>query len=151
MAAIEAEIDANDGVYPHNSGRLSQAELCRRANVSQKTLQNPSHRLTTLVEVNAWLKRVRRRMLVGRRSVRRAVTEQVDHWKDEYKKIATHYNVSRLEVADLEVKLQAKDAELVRAGTRIAALEAEIRGLRQDLSDGKVIRMPTKPKPGKAR
>lgn len=142
IAAIEVEIDANEGIYP--GGRLSQAELCRRAGVSKKTLQNASHKSTTLIEVNAWLKRIQKLMVTGRRSVRSKVTERVDHWKHEYGQLATHYNISRLEVADLEVTLRKKDDALAKTRTRIAALEAEALELRRELSEGKVVRMPTR-------
>jgi len=33
MADIEADIAAHQGIYPYNHGRVTQSELCRRADV----------------------------------------------------------------------------------------------------------------------
>lgn len=59
MKTIEAEIDAHEGIYPLNGGKLSQAELCRRAGISNVTLSTPAHRDTTHKMVEAWLARVK--------------------------------------------------------------------------------------------
>src|SRR5690349_8762695 len=105
MSQIEVEIEQSDGIYPYNAGRLSQAELCRRAGVANVTLQNPSHKTSTLVEVNKWLKLIRAKVVSGRKSVRRAVTDRVENLKQEFHQLATNYNISRLEVADLNLEL----------------------------------------------
>lgn len=46
MKIIEADIDAHHGVYPFNHGRVTQSELCRRADVKKATLQTPLHKET---------------------------------------------------------------------------------------------------------
>ncbi len=51
MQDIEAEIAQHQGVYPFNHGRITQSELCRRADVKKATLQTPLHKDTTRVEV----------------------------------------------------------------------------------------------------
>ena len=58
MQEIESEIAAHHGVYPYNHGRVTQSELCRRADVKKATLQTPLHRDTTRAEVIAWLERL---------------------------------------------------------------------------------------------
>ena len=55
MRDIEAEIAAHHGIYPFNHGRVTQSELCRRADVKKATLQNPLHKDTTRVEIMGWL------------------------------------------------------------------------------------------------
>jgi hypothetical protein len=140
---IVKEIEANAGVYPFHGGRLSQAELCRRASIAQVTLQNPSHRDTTLPKVNAWLLRVNALMVSGRKSVRRTVTERVDSWKCKYEQVATHYNISRLDVADLTIKLLDREIELAASNKRILELEIELSRVRAAKSGGNIIRMPT--------
>ena len=35
MRDIEAEVLANNGIYPFNYGRVTQSELCRRADVKK--------------------------------------------------------------------------------------------------------------------
>ncbi|MBB3835273.1 chromosome segregation ATPase [Xanthomonas arboricola] len=144
MSQIELEIEQSDGIYPYNAGRLSQAELCRRAGVANVTLQNPSHKTSTLVEVNKWLKLVRAKMVSGRKSVRRALTDRVENIKQDFQQLATNYNISRLEVADLNLELVLVKAELKEAKQLINELEREISQLRIDLAKGKVVRMPQK-------
>jgi hypothetical protein len=139
---ILEEIKDNDGIYPRNGGALSQAELCRRAGVAQATLQNATHRATTLVAVNKWLREVRASSVSGRTSVNSTITKRVDRWKEDYQRVATHYNVSRLEVADLKDKLATTTEELVRARERITELESEVALLRSDRSQGNVVRFP---------
>ena len=51
MQDIEAEIAQHQGVYPFNHRRITQSELCRRADVKKATLQTPLHKDTTRVEV----------------------------------------------------------------------------------------------------
>lgn len=53
MKTIEAEIDAHEGIYPLNGGKLSQAELCRRAGISNVTPPP----LRTATRRTRWLRR----------------------------------------------------------------------------------------------
>lgn len=66
MAQIEAEIEAHGGCYPYNHGRMTQSELCRRADVKKATLQNPVHKDTTRVEVMSWCDAINARLLQTR-------------------------------------------------------------------------------------
>lgn len=143
MKQIFEEIKSNDGIYPHNGGALPQAELCRRAGVSQATLQNPTHKYATRVEVNKWLEEMHELIVTGQKAVRSTVTKRADYWKSEYLLVATHYNISRLEVADLNEKLAGSIEENALRRSRIAELEAENALLRSDLSNGKVVRFPS--------
>jgi len=70
MATIEAEIEAHGGHYPYNHGRLTQSELCRRADVKKATLQNPVHKDSTRVEVMAWCDAVNARLAQTRDQAR---------------------------------------------------------------------------------
>lgn len=66
MAQIETEIETHDGSYPYNHGRMTQSELCRRADVKKATLQNPVHKDTTRVEVMNWCDAINARLLQTR-------------------------------------------------------------------------------------
>lgn len=70
MATIEAEIATNGGNYPYNHGRLTQSELCRRADVKKATLQNPVHRDSTRVEVMEWCDAINARLMQARDAAR---------------------------------------------------------------------------------
>lgn len=66
MAQIEAEIDSHGGHYPYNHGRMTQSELCRRADVKKATLQNPVHKDSTRVEVIDWCDAINARLAQAR-------------------------------------------------------------------------------------
>ena len=103
---IEEEINTNDGIYPDNGGKLSQAELCRRAKISQVTLSTPAHRDTTRMMVDEWLSRIRNASITGRKSVRRAVTDRAEEWKLHHAAIAENYRIAELEMLDMRGQLK---------------------------------------------
>lgn len=109
MRDIEAEIAAHSGVYPYNHGRVTQSELCRRADVKKATLQTPLHKDSTRVTVLAWLDGLASQLAHTRDATRERVTAQADT-------LAT-------QVAELQ-------AALTDAQARIRALEAENAALR---------------------
>ncbi len=109
MRDIEAEIAAHHGIYPFNHGRVTQSELCRRADVKKATLQTPLHKDTTRVDILRWLD---------------GLSTQLAHTRD-----ATRERVT--EVADgLAAEVQRLTLALEAAEQRVAALEAEIAALR---------------------
>lgn len=83
MREIEADIQANNGIYPLNHGRVTQSELCRRADVKKATLQNPVHKETTRVEIIKWLDALNANLMQTRDSTRERVTAVADKLTDE--------------------------------------------------------------------
>lgn len=135
MAAIELEIDKNDGIYPFNGSRLTRAEVCRRAGVHKITLQGPAHRETTRKMIDVWLKKVKERMVIGKRAVRRAVTDRAENWHERYLKAANMTNLYHVQLVSLNNVLAKRDA-------RVHELEERVNQLQAELSDGKIVRMP---------
>lgn len=78
MQRVEAEVTENNGVYPYNHGRVTQSELCRRADVKKATLQNPGHKDSTRVEIMAWLDSLNAKLTHTRASTRERVTAAAD-------------------------------------------------------------------------
>jgi hypothetical protein len=112
MKAIEAEIDAHNGIYPFNHGRVTQSELCRRADVKKATLQTPLHKETTRVDVMRWLDDLSSALLQSRDATRHRITAETDN---------------------LSVELQRLRAELALAQQKIELLELESASLRTRL------------------
>lgn len=110
MQDIEAEIAQHQGVYPFNHGRITQSELCRRADVKKATLQTPLHKDTTRVEVIDWLDRLSAQLANTRNATRERVTAVAD---------------------DLAEELLTVKAELAAAHAHIAALLEENARLRK--------------------
>lgn len=110
MQDIEAEVAQHHGVYPFNHGRVTQSELCRRADVKKATLQTPLHKDTTRVEVIEWLERLSSQLADTRDATRERVTAVAD---------------------DLSEELRSVKAELAAAHAQIAALIEENARLRK--------------------
>jgi hypothetical protein len=117
---IEADILANGGIYPFNYGRVTQSELCRRADVKKATLQNLVHKDTTRVEVINWLSALDSRLTKTRDSTRERVTAVAD-------------NLSA-ELAEVTRTLQDTQARLTSAEQVIELLQFENADLRNRLN-----------------
>lgn len=101
MQEIEAEVDAHHGVYPYNHGRVTQSELCRRADVKKATLQNPVHRDTTRVEIMAWLDTLATRLMQTRDGARERVTAVADDLNAQVQELTQRLQASQAELAAL--------------------------------------------------
>jgi hypothetical protein len=116
MSQIEQEIDNNKLIYPFNGGRLSLSEVCRRAGVHKVTLQGEAHRATSKVSIVDWISSLKTRLVTGRKSVRKVVTNRADEWEARYKDIAQKFNeIYAIEVIAKNIKIQ----ELIKKSTEL--------------------------------
>lgn len=136
MKSIELDIEQNEGIYPFHGGRLTVAEVCRRAGVRDVTLHGPAHKDTTKPMVESWLEQVKTKLITGRKAVRRTVTARADSWEDKYKKVANKFNQM------YAIEVIARDEKLRELTQRVAELEEENLMLRSELSSGKVVQLP---------
>lgn len=138
MREMELEVEQHDGLYPLNGGRITVAEVCRRAGVSEGTLHTSTHRKTTRSLVSDWVKGATAAVIQGSKRIRRVVTDRADDWKKAHGEIATAYHIGKLEVVDLK-------AALADAGRRIADLEqtnATLLSQLDKISSSNVARLP---------
>ncbi|WP_175037746.1 hypothetical protein [Burkholderia contaminans] len=138
MKAIELDIEANEGLYPLNGGRVTQAEVCRRAGIRNATLQGSAHKVTTKATVDAFVERVRRRSRAGYKSVRREVSERADYWKRAHGAVADAYHIDSLRFEEAQVRIRSLQEEhaklLLELEASIRVLEEENRRLRRELA-----------------
>jgi chromosome segregation ATPase len=120
MRDIEAEIETHHGVYPFNHGRITQSELCRRADVKKATLQNPVHKDTTRVEIMAWLDQLAARLSQTRDGTRERVTAVADHLTAQVQRLTLAHQAAQEQLAQAEERIRQLQAELalMRAGTQ---------------------------------
>ena len=111
MREIEAEVATHQGVYPFNHGRVTQSELCRRADVKKATLQNPVHKDTTRVEVMTWLDTLAVRLTQTREGTRARVTAVADDLGSQVQALTQLLQLSQTEVT----QLREENAALKRA------------------------------------
>lgn len=135
QVVIEKEIEAHGGLYPYNGGRLSEAEFCRRANISQITLLGEAHRQSTKVELQKWFDGVRAGLPRGKRNIKKAVTQRAETWKQRHDQLASQYHLAELEMIGLRQKVAGLEKQNKEQRETIARLQAE-------LSNGKVVRLP---------
>ena len=109
MADIEGDIATHQGIYPFNHGRVTQSELCRRADVKKATLQNPLHKDSTRVEIMAWLDGLNSTLAQTRDSTRERVTAVADDLAAE---------VERLTLVNQDLQQRLSAAELLIAQLR---------------------------------
>jgi len=121
---IERDLQENEGIYPFNKGRLTQAELCRRASIGMATLQGPAHKDAARKEVNAWLDGVKKRALQGHRKVRRAVTDRTDVLKQAYQELQSGWAVAELVYIEAQHRIAKLEEELVALHEELAVLRA---------------------------
>jgi hypothetical protein len=119
MRAIEADISAHHGIYPLNFGRVTQSELCRRADVKKATLQNPVHKDSTRVEIMAWLDALNAELTQTRAGTRDRVTAVADTLSADL----AHLAQVKLE---LEVRLDAAEALIKQLRQENALLKSQL-------------------------
>ena len=115
MRDIEADVHANKGIYPFNYGRVTQSELCRRADVKKATLQNPVHKETTRVEIMGWLDGLASTLTVTRESTRERVTAVADHLSAEVDRLSLACQLAQTRLTEAEhlvSQLQQENAML---------------------------------------
>lgn len=105
MRAIEADIEQHKGTYPYNHGRVTQSELCRRADVKKATLQNPVHKSSTRVEIMQWLDALNTQLTQTRH-------ERREHTADDTNRTA-------LDSARQQIQQLERDNALLRGGSAV--------------------------------
>ncbi|ANB71150.1 hypothetical protein BCh11DRAFT_04144 [Burkholderia sp. Ch1-1] len=126
MADIEDEMARNEGIYPHNGGALSGAEIARRAGIHPTTLFSPKQR-DFGSEVKQWLERIKEGKVVGRGPVRRELADRIADWKALYDGLAQSHR-------DTELELQQTEADLEKARGEIKTLQATVDRLTEQLA-----------------
>nr|WP_315205929.1 hypothetical protein [uncultured Albidiferax sp.] len=109
MRDIEADIATHHGIYPFNHGRVTQSELCRRADVKKATLQTPLHKDTTRVDILRWLDGLSTQLAHTRDGTRERVTEVADGLAAEVQRltlalVAAEQRVLHLEEENAELR-----------------------------------------------
>ena len=133
MLAIEAEIKENEGIYPRNRGRLTMAEVCRRAGVHEITMMGSVHRDTTRPMIMTWIKQLGG--IEGAAKIRNEITKRTDVAKEEYRRIASQFQ------AMYQVEVPRRDDEIRKLKQNVAELEAENIRLQELNTNVRVLQM----------
>lgn len=104
MKIMAAEIAQNDGSYPSNKGRVTQAEVCRRAGVNKMTLQGEAHKRTTKIEVDEWVEKAQHKKPSQKKT--RENMDSATHWKQELALLAQATHENHLEMIGLREDME---------------------------------------------
>lgn len=121
MADIEADIAAHHGVYPYNHGRVTQSEVCRRADVKKATLQTPLHKDTTRVQLLGWIEQVTAGLGSTRDATRERVTEVADGLAAEVDRLQAELQAALLQLGLAEQRMEVLEHENAELRTRLGA------------------------------
>ena len=138
--AIEADIEKSGAIYPYNGGRLSEAEVCRRAGINPVTLLGKKH-VQTRKALKEWLAKLHASISIGSDVVRAEVTRRADDWKARYEAIATSMHLLKLEDVSRQIKL-------AEALERVSELESQIASSIQHEGGADVVCIRCKTSPG---
>jgi FtsZ-binding cell division protein ZapB len=115
IRAIEAEMSKH-GYYPHNGGRVTSKELCRRAGIGESTLKNKTH-AETVALVHRWLERLKKRAPTLKPEADDAKQQRIAALAAQVEQIAQHYHRFKLEynaLVEANARLEDENANLRR-------------------------------------
>lgn len=112
MDLIFEEMKRNSGIYPLNGGAVTQAELYRRAEVSETTIYKPQHS-ELKKKITEWLAGLKKKEIVGRARVRRTYVERAEDWKSRYLSLQDYHILVELELQNNQSELEKSIAENV--------------------------------------
>lgn len=118
MRVILVDMKGNGGIYPHNGGAVSMAEIARRSDVNESSFYKKQN-VQLKERVNLWLQQLQKAETIGRKRVRKHLKEVARDWKERYEALDSHNIVTNL-------KLQQLEAEKL-------TLKAEVESLREQL------------------
>ncbi|MBB5501645.1 hypothetical protein [Paraburkholderia sp. MM5384-R2] len=125
MNGIDEEMARNGGVYPHNGGAVSAAEVARRAGIHETTFYTAKQR-DLGKEVKAWISGLKATNVVGRVRLRRTVAERLQEWMENYKGLAQSHRDTELELQQVEADRDAALVELERLRNENATLRENL-------------------------
>lgn len=129
---IEAEMRANEGIYPLNGGALSKSEISRRAGISDTTLYSPKQKELN-EKVGRWLESLKEKKVVGRTNIRKSQLERAADWKEKHDALQNMHIVTELEIQSLRAELDVVVQERDQALEAITLLRAENSALREQI------------------
>lgn len=133
IATMEEEMRSNGGIYPKNGGRLSLAEVCRRAQVHSITLMGEAHRASTRVLVLEWVSSNAKSGARAKRDQKFSQRSKREDLHDSVKLLA-----ARLQALH-QVEIPWRDEEIERLKNVISTLCDEIAALRERLGELNVV------------
>jgi hypothetical protein len=103
IRAIAEDMQGNGGIYPHNGGAVSMAEIARRAGINESTFYKKDN--TQLKErASLWLDKLKKKETVGRMRVRKTFQQRAENWKEKHDALQTRHGITELQFQQLQAE-----------------------------------------------
>ena len=103
IRAIAHEMANNGGIYPHNGGAVSMAEIARRAGINEATFYKKDN--TALKErASLWLDTLKKKETIGRMRIRKTFQERAESWKEKYDALQNQHIITELDLQRLQAE-----------------------------------------------
>lgn len=107
MQSIQTDMQTNGGIYPHNGGAVSMAELARRAGISESSFYKKEPDNRALKErADLWLDTLKKKETIGRMRVRKTFAQRAEDWKKKYHALEQRHIRTELELQSLQADTQ---------------------------------------------
>ena len=113
MKTIKEEMAANGGIYPHNKGAVSAAEVARRCGYHPGTLHKQRYN-DLREELQNWIDALKGIGVVGRTRVRKELAQRADEWKELYNSLVEVHRVLGTDLIQTQARVVEMEQELTR-------------------------------------
>ena len=103
LSAVAEELQANGGIYPHNGGAVSMAEIARRAGINESTFYKKDNVLLK-ARATFWLDSLKKKETVGRMRVRKTFQQRAESWQEKYVALQNRHIRTELEFQQLQAE-----------------------------------------------
>ena len=108
MCVILEDMKGNGGIYPHNGGAVSIAEIARRADVNESSFYKKQN-VELKKRANLWVQQLQKKETIGRKRVRKHLKDVAREWKARYEALDSNNIVTQLQQLEAEnLKLKAE-------------------------------------------
>lgn len=139
MQAIHGDMQSNGGIYPHNGGAVSMAELARRAGVSESSFYKKKPENLALKEkALLWLDTLKKKETVGRMRVKKTLSQRAEDWKQKHDALQQRHICAELELQASKAEWEVERKELTEKIATLKGENAALTRLLKSSGDGKV-------------
>jgi hypothetical protein len=105
IRAIAGEMAGNGGIYPHNGGAVSMAEVARRAGINEATFYKKDN-VALKERASLWLDTLKKKETVGRMRVRKTFQQRAENWKEKYDALQNRHIITELQMQQLQAEYE---------------------------------------------
>ncbi len=139
MQAVLADMQSNGGIYPHNGGAVSMAELARRAGINESSFyKKEPENLALKKKAALWLDTLKKKETVGRMRVKKTLSQRTEDWQQKHDALQQRHICTELELQASKAEWEVERKELTEKIATLKGENAALTTLLKSSGDGKV-------------